>query len=106
MITLHESDSIDFLSNNGLGILKDCISAEVIEEINGEFSISIEYPIESRLYNELIQERIIVSDVGYGDRQAFRIKNIEETLKSKKIYATHIFYDLADNLLEDVYPKS
>ncbi len=105
MITLHESNSIDFLSNNGLGILKDCISAEVIEEINGEFSITIEYPIESRLYKELIQERIIVSDVGYGDRQAFRIKNIEETLKSKKVYATHIFYDLADNLLEDVYPK-
>lgn len=46
MITLHESNSTDFLTNNGLGILKDCISAEVIEEINGEFSITIEYPVE------------------------------------------------------------
>lgn len=105
MITLHESNSTDFLSNNGLGILKDCISAKIIEEINGEFSITIEYPIDSHLYKELIQERVIVSDVGYGERQAFRIKKIDETLKSKKIYATHIFYDLSDNLLEDVYPK-
>ena len=46
MITLHEANSTDFLMNNGLGILKDCISAEVVEEINGEFSITIEYPIE------------------------------------------------------------
>ena len=44
MITLHKANSIDFLENNGLGILKDCTSAEVIEEINGEFSITIEYP--------------------------------------------------------------
>lgn len=106
MITLHESNSIDFLNNNGLGILKDCTSAEIVEEINGEFSITVEYPAEGRLCKELIEERIIVSEVGYGELQAFRIKQISETLKNKKIYATHIFYDLSDNLLEDIYPKN
>ena len=105
MITLHKVNSTDFLENNGLGILKDCTSAEVIEEINGEFSITIEYPTTGHLYKEIIEERILVSDVGYGNQQAFRIKNINETLTSKKIYATHIFYDLADNFLEDVYPQ-
>lgn len=106
MITLHKAKSTDFLENNGLGILKDCTSVEVVEEINGEFSITIEYPIEGYLYREITEDRIIVSDVGYGEQQAFRIKNIDETLTSKKIYATHIFYDLSDNQLEDVYPQN
>lgn len=105
MITLHEAKSEDFLENNGLGILKDCISAEVIEELNGEFSVTIEYPSNAKLYNELIEERIVVCDVGYGSEQAFRIKTIKNNLNSKTIYATHIFYDLADNILEDIYPK-
>ena len=106
MITLHKAKSTDFLENNGIGILKDCTSAEVIEEINGEFSITIEYPEKGYLYNEIEEDKIIVSDVGYGEPQAFRIKNIEETLTNKKIYATHIFYDLSDNQLEDVYPQN
>ena len=58
------------------------------------------------LYKELKEQRILLSDVGYGEQQAFRIKTVDETLNSKKIYATHIFYDLSDNLLEDVYPKN
>lgn len=106
MITLHKAKSTDFLENNGIGILKDCTSAEVIEEINGEFSITIEYPEKGYLYNEIEEDKIIVSDVGYGEPQAFRIKNIEETLTNKKIYATHIFYDLSDNQLDDVYPQN
>lgn len=106
MITLHKAKSTDFLENNGIGILKDCTSAEVIEEINGEFSITIEYPEKGYLYNEIEEDKIIVSDIGYGEPQAFRIKNIEETLTNKKIYATHIFYDLSDNQLEDVYPQN
>ncbi len=106
MITLHKATSIDFLQNNGLGILKDCISAEVIEEINGEFSLTLEYPKNGNLYSQITEEKIIVSNVGYGNRQAFRITNIDETLISKKVYAIHIFYDLADNLLEDIYPQN
>lgn len=108
MITLHDENEtkLTLFENNGLGILKDCISAEVTEEINGDFSLEIEYPKTGRLFNQLKENMIIVCDVGYGEEQAFRIRYYDLTLKTKKIFASHIFYDLADNLLEDVYPKN
>lgn len=105
MITLHDSRTKNF-NNNGLGILRDCTSAKVCEVLNGEFNINITYPVGGYLYQSLIEDNIIVTDVGYGNRQAFRIKNVNKRLDNIEVYATHIFYDLNDNLLEDVYPKS
>lgn len=105
MITLHDSKTKNF-NNNGLGILRDCVSAKVCEVLNGEFNINITYPVGGYLYQYLIEDNIIVTDVGYGNRQAFRIKNVNKRLDNIEVYATHIFYDLNDNLLEDIYPKS
>ena len=105
MVTLHEADSVDFLSNNGIGILTKCISANVQEELNGQFSLEIKYPINAYLSDEIKSGRIITCEVGYGDRQAFRIYKTNKTLDEITIYANHIFYDLTDNMLEDVYPK-
>lgn len=104
MITLHNSRTKNF-NNNGLGILKDCISAKVCEVLNGEFNINITYPVGGYLYPNLVEDNIIVTDVGYGKRQAFRIKNVNKRLDNIEVYATHIFYDLNDNLIEDIYPK-
>lgn len=104
MITLHNSRIKNF-NNNGLGILKDCISAKVCEVLNGEFNINITYPVGGYLYLNLVEDNIIVTDVGYGKRQAFRIKNVSKRLDNIEVYATHIFYDLNDNLIEDIYPK-
>ena len=42
MITLHDAFCEDF-KNNGIGILRDCTSAEVNETINGELSLQIKY---------------------------------------------------------------
>jgi len=105
MITLHDSRTKNF-NNNGLGILRDCVSAKVCEVLNGEFNINITYPVGGYLYQYLIEDNIIVTEVGYGNRQAFRIKNVNKRLDNIEVYATHIFYDLNDNLLEDIYPKS
>ena len=104
MITLHNSRTKNF-NNNGLGILKDCISAKVCEVLNGEFNINITYPVGGYLYPNLVEDNIIVTDVGYGKRQAFRIKTVNKRLDNIEVYATHIFYDLNDNLIEDIYPK-
>lgn len=94
------------MNNNGLGILTKCTSAIVKEEINGQFNLEIKYPIKAYLSNEIETGRIIVCEVGYGNRQAFRIYKIDKTLDEITIYANHIFYDLIDNILEDVYPKN
>ncbi len=105
MITLHDSRTKNF-NNNGLGILRDCLSAKVCEVLNGEFNINITYPVGGYLYSDLVEDNIIVSDVGYGKRQAFRIKNVNKRLDNIEVYATHLFYDLNDNLIEDIYPQS
>lgn len=105
MITLHDAFCEDF-KNNGIGILRDCTSAEVNETINGELSLQIKYPVGGYLYAQLIEGNIIVSDIGYGERQAFRIQTVTKYLKEISVYATHIFYDLSDNLLEDIYPRN
>lgn len=82
-----------------------CISANVQEELNGQFSLEIKYPIKAYLSDEIKSGRIITCEVGYGNRQAFRIYKTNKTLDEITIYANHIFYDLTDNMIEDVYPK-
>lgn len=104
MITLHDSFCENF-KNNGLGILRDCISAEVNETLNGELSLQIKYPVGAYLYTQLVEGNIIMTEIGYGERQAFRIQTVTKYLKEITVYATHIFYDLSDNLLEDIYPR-
>lgn len=104
MITLHDAFCEDF-KNNGLGILRDCTSAEVNETLNGELSLQLKYSVGGYLFEMLTEGNIIVTDIGYGERQAFRIQTVTKFLKEISIYATHIFYDLSDNLIEDIYPR-
>lgn len=86
--------------------MTECISANVQEELNGQFSLEVKYPIKAYLSDEIKSGRIITCEVGYGSRQAFRIYKTNKTLDEITIYANHIFYDLTDNMLEDVYPKN
>lgn len=93
-------------NNNGYGFLKDSIRANVTEVLNGELSLSIEYPINGFLSEYLVKENIIKANVGNDNFQLFRIKYIETTDTRINVYAMHIFYDLADNMLVDVAPTN
>lgn len=100
---LYDKATTDF-NNNGYGILRDALYASVTEVLNGEYSLSIEYPVGGILSEYLVEENIIKVDVGNGNLQLFRIKQADKTMTRIKVYAVHIFYDLADNFLEDVAP--
>ena len=102
---IYDKNTTDF-GNNGYGFLRDALSASVTEVLNGEYSLSIEYPVGGILSEHLVEENIIKADVGNGNLQLFRIKQADKTMTRIKIYAVHIFYDLADNFLEDVAPES
>lgn len=92
-------------TNNGIGILKDIYNTECIESLNGEFTLSFEYPKNSK-YSEYLKNRnILKEDIGYDEPQLFRIARVVPTLDSYKVYANHITYDLNDNLIEDAYPQ-
>jgi len=107
MIKLYDKSTTNF-ENNGLGILRDVLICTVEEELNSSYILTLEYPSRGFLSESLITGNIIKAPCGHvsGNDQLFRIKVVSNTLTKKTITAYHIFYDLADFFLEDVYPQN
>lgn len=103
MLTIYNQFEKDF-TNNGIGILRDVILAQIIEELNGQYDLELEYPIKGYLAEEL-KEGNIIKAKGVDSYQLFRIKYVKKTLTRKNIVATHIFYDLNNDFIEDTYPQ-
>ena len=101
MICIYDKKTIkDNFNNNGLAVLDECIVAEVTEELNGEYSLYIEYPSDSRKATHLVELNIIKAN-----EQLFRIYKVErqqEATRRIKVWARHIFYDLAFYFIESV----
>lgn len=95
---IYDKNTTEF-NNNGYGILTDSIVANVTEMLNDEYSLLIEYPVKGNLAEYLLEENIIKAEVGNGNLQLFRIKQVEKTLTRINVYALHIFYDLLDNYI-------
>lgn len=106
MIRLYERNENNF-QHNGIGILKDVISCTCSEVLNGKYDLEFDYPMGGAFIESIVEENIVKAPVGNpsGEDQLFRIKMISKQFKRIKVYATHIFYDLSDNFLEDVSPK-
>jgi phage minor structural protein len=86
--------------NNGLGILSEAISCYIIEELNGDYSLELEYPANSKKLKYLEEWNIIKAD-----GQLFRIYKVEKSSEGKKVikvWAKHIFYDLAYYFIENM----
>ncbi len=96
MITLFESTSTEF-TTNGLGNLNDAISCIVVEGLNGEYEIEMEYPITGVKYNDISLRQIIVAKPNpFKKRQPFRIYSITKPINGiVTINAEHISYDLS-----------
>ena len=94
-------------NSNGLGFLTDVISAEVKEEINGEYTLTIEYPIKGHLAEYLVRENIIKCSVDSdGTKDLFRIKYIDRNFNTLLVQAYQLSYDLADDLVIDTAPTN
>ena len=91
-------------NNNGLGFLTDVLSAYVTEILNGDYYLSFKYQLDGALSEYLVQENIIKCQVADGSKQLFRIKRVIKDFTTIEVYATHIFYDLLDNMLLDTSP--
>lgn len=96
MIRLFEATETEFLSN-GLGTLSDATECKVTEERNGQFEVSLQYPIRGKHYSDLQYDRIIyVKPNPYSDPQAFQIYKIQNGLHGTcHIWAEHISYRLS-----------
>lgn len=93
---LYESSEKQF-TTNGIGTLADAISCTVIEERNGSYELEMEYPLGGINYDEIRNNRIILSMPSDGQKaQPFRIFKITRPIGGVvKIYAVHLSYDLS-----------
>lgn len=77
------------------------LSSEVYEEANGMFELKMELQKKEAITSG----DIISAPTPRGD-QLFRVYRITKSLQGKKIYARHIFYDLANAFLIDTRPTN
>ena len=93
---LYSATETDF-SNNGLGILGDCVSCEVTEEANGIFELVMQYPMGGIHYEEIADRSIIKAKADqFRDPQLFRVYAISKPMSGiVTISARHISYDLS-----------
>lgn len=97
MITLYNGNETSF-THNGLGILKDCISAISSRELNGQWTLTIVHPLDGN-YN-LIQAGQIIKALTPSGYQLFRIYKVDEDLNKITIRCNHIFYDLSQRIVK------
>lgn len=90
---LYEKDETSFISN-GLGRLRDTISAVVTEERNGVYELDFEYPITADDFDDIQIGRIIgVTHDDTGDIQPFDIVSYTRPINGiVTFHCTHISY--------------
>lgn len=86
-----------YFSNNGLGILGDCVSCEVTEEANGIFELAMQYPMGGIHYDNIADRAIIKAKADqFRDPQLFRVYAISKPMYGiVTVLAEHISYDLS-----------
>lgn len=102
---IYSSDTTDF-TNNGYGFLTDVLSANVVEELNGDYYLSFTYVLNGALSQYIVQDNIVQCKVEGGTYQPFRIKRVTKDFSKIEVYAQHIFYDLLNNLLLNTAPTN
>lgn len=93
---LYSATETDF-SNNGFGILGDCISCEVTEEANGIFELAMQYPMDGVHFAEICDRAIIKAKADqFREPQLFRVYAISKPMNGiVTVLAEHISYDLS-----------
>lgn len=89
---LYSPGHTDF-NNLGLGVMVDCTSAIVSEELNGKFELDIEYLANGPLAKYLVNDAQIKVDTGDQTGQLFRIKTVGKKIDGIiPIHAEHVSY--------------
>lgn len=93
---LFQSTATDF-TTNGLGMITDSLSCIVIQVLNGEYELQMEYPVDGIRYADLTMRAIILAKPDrISDEQPFRIYRITKPLHGIiTVYARHIAYDMS-----------
>lgn len=81
-------------NTNGIGILSDAISGYVYEELNGQFELEMQYPVEGIHFEDIALECYLTAKPDpVRDDQLFEIYRITKPMNGiVTIYARHIAY--------------
>ncbi|MGH1271687.1 phage tail spike protein, partial [Bacillus pretiosus] len=105
MIKLYKPNETDF-THNGIGVLDPNIyESSVEEELNGLFVFKFKYPLFAPYGTEIDGISIIKTPTPDGE-QLFRVALAKPTMGELDVTCYHIFYDLTENLIEDIFPES
>lgn len=90
---LYEAEETTFTSN-GLGRLRDMITAEITEERNGAFELTFTYPVNGAHFEEIQPGRIVLATHDdTGDLQPFDIVGLERPINGVvTFHAVHVSY--------------
>lgn len=93
---LYASNETVFTSY-GIGALTDAVTCVILQEINGQYELTMQYPITGIHYDDIGLRSIIKAKPDrITDGQLFRIYRITKPLNGiVTIYARHIAYDLS-----------
>ena len=93
---LYAKNATEF-GNNGIGVLKDAVSCIVMEERNGEYTCTLQYPITGNWYGRIAEGSIIKAKANEtSNPQLFRISKSSKPIKGIVTFsANHISYDLS-----------
>ena len=90
---LYKSDEMSFTSN-GLGRLRDCISATVVEERNGVYELDFDYPVDGFNFEKIQCGRVVaVRHDDSDDVQPFDIVSYSKPINGiVSFHCVHISY--------------
>lgn len=88
-------------THKGRGHLSSCISAQVKEERNGSYELSIVYPAEGIHAEDIQPNRFIMAKPNFTDApQIFRIYKVGKRVNGRfEVLAQHISYDLSGKII-------
>ena len=93
---LFAEDTTSF-TTNGLGALANCISCKVTEKRNGEYTLTMQYPLDGIHFEDIKNDSIIWAKPSDGaNSQAFRVYKIKKPINGiVTIEAEHVSYQLS-----------
>lgn len=102
---LHSSTETAFLSN-GLGSLRDAIDAEVYEELNGQFELTMRYPVSGFLFSKISTDCYITAKPNPVSKpQPFRIYRITKPMGGiVTVYGRHMAYNMGKIIAQPFIP--
>lgn len=108
MIPILYAETAHSFTSNGLGRLAEATSCLVTEVRNGEYELTLTYPITGKMYNYIKEGRIIAATHDdQGDRQLFVIYRRSAPIGGLvTFYGHHISYRLNDIILDPITATS